>query len=89
MTVTRIVTLGGPIHATVGTFETRRKHEEPKVTTGQGWQLEASKTTTVRRIASSGPHPCTVGTVERFGLGSGRTIPRGRGVGSQEHIWGL
>ena len=33
MTVTSIVTLGGPIPATVGTFETQRKHEEPKVTT--------------------------------------------------------
>ena len=35
MTVARIVivTLGGPIPVTVGTFETRGKHKEPKVTT--------------------------------------------------------
>ena len=32
-TVTRIVTAGGPIPVTVGTVDTRRKHEESKMTT--------------------------------------------------------
>ena len=40
--------------------------------------FEASKTTTVTRIATSrGPIPVTVGTFERFGLGRGGTIPWG------------
>ena len=33
MTVTGIVTLGGPVPVTVRTFEMRRLHEEQKVTT--------------------------------------------------------
>ena len=75
--VTRTMTLGGPIPVAVGTFDTRRKHEEPKVTTVTRMAaLRRQKTTTVPRIAtSSGPIPVTAGTLEKFGLGRGGTIP--------------
>ena len=70
MTVAEIVPLGGPIPVAAGTFETRGKHEEPKVKLHGSF--EASKTTTVTRIATSrSPIPVTVGTFERFGLGRG------------------
>ena len=49
MTVTRIVTLGGPIHVR------DEKHEEPKVTTvTRDGSFEASKTMTVTRIGTPG-----------------------------------
>ena len=73
MTVARIVTLRGPIPATVGTFETLRKHEELKVMT-------VTRIATLRRQKRrqedrdlSGP----IGTFERFGLWRGATIPWG------------
>ena len=54
MTVVRIVTLGGPIPVTVGTFETRGKHEKAKSNDSyKDGSFEASKSTTVARIATS------------------------------------
>ena len=53
MTVTRIATLVGPIPVTVGTFETRRKHEELKSDDNyKDISFEASTTMTVTRIAT-------------------------------------
>ena len=80
MTVTRIVTLEGPIHVTVGTFETRRKHEEPNVTTDT--RMAALRRQKRRQLRVSrprrGPIPVTVGTFE----GRAGTIPcRGWGGG--------
>ena len=61
-----------PIPVTVGTFEARRQHEEPKVTT-------------VTRMATlTGLIPATVGTVEAYHGGGGGGIPLGGGgLGTQ------
>ena len=61
MTVTRIVTLGGAVHVIVRTSETRRKHEGPKSDSYMDGSFEASKTTTVTRMATSScPTPVSV-----------------------------
>ena len=72
MTATRIVTLGGPIPASVGIVETRRKHEEPNVTTVTRMApLRRQKRRQLRGSRPREPHPFGVPTFERFGRGGG------------------
>ena len=86
-----------PIPVTVGTFEARRQHEGPKVTTVTRMEaLRLQKTTTVTRMATlTGLTPVTVGTFEAYhGGGDGGGIPLGGGGGggwerrAQDHILG-
>ena len=51
MTGIRLVTIGGPIPVTVGTFEMRRKHEETKVTTDT--RMEALRRQKRRQLRGS------------------------------------
>ena len=68
MTATRIVTLGGPIPASVGIVETRRKHEEPNVTTVTRMApLRRQKRRQLRGSRPREPHPFGAPTFERFG----------------------
>ena len=58
MTVARIGTLRGRIPVTVGTFETPRKHEEPKVTTVTRMAtLRHQKRRQLRGSRPAGPQP--------------------------------
>ena len=75
---------------TVDTFETRRRHISPKVTTVTRKAAQASKTMTVARMATPrGPIPLTVDTFEasggREGWG-GDTMWGGGERGAQTHI---
>ena len=67
-TVLRIAMRTTPIPVTVGTFEARRQHEGPKVTTVTRMEaFAAPKTTTVTRMATlTGLIPVTVGTFEAY-----------------------
>ena len=81
MTVTRIVTFGGPIPVTVGTLEMRRKHEEPKVTTVA--RMAALRRKKRRQLRGQdrdlqGPHPCDCWHFCEVWAGEG-TIPLGGG----------
>ena len=82
MTVARIAMSTTLMPVTVDTFETRRRHRGPKVTTAtEEGSFQTSKTMTVTRMATPrGPIPVTVDTFEASG-GPGRAGYHGVGGG--------